>query len=120
MRPEALSSARSASRSPAATTASRHTAALLTPSGINNATALSSAAPGALTKTQVTLPTPLRVVGMPPWRSVKASFGSSMVVKTLSDGAVLMTFCVAWHGEVWPHMKSQPRASILAARATDG
>merc|ERR1711969_65457 len=43
-----------------------------------------------------------------------------MVVKTLSDGAVLMTFCVAWHGEVWPHMRSQPRASILAARATDG
>ena len=93
---------------------------LLSADGLRNATRISSPEPGLIVKSQTMLETPLRVVGMPPWHFTKASFGGSMVVKTLSNGAVLMTLCVAWHGDVWPHLPKQPRMSILSTLATDG
>ena len=94
---------------------------LLTPAGIHNVTLIEVAPDdGRLQKRQVNqLAKPIRLLGFPAdWKFDPAHFGGSMVVHTFASGTVLMTFDVGFAGSgSWV---GGPRASLLAARSTDG
>ena len=91
---------------------------LLTAGGIRNATVAEVAADGKLQKRQVTLPTPIRLLGCPDWQQSPKQFGGSMVVHTLSDGSVLMTFTVGISGSgTWT---GGNRMSLISAKSVDG